>query len=226
MNTVTGDLGGMDRNELLEQKREYYRKNKSVIRAKAKAYYLAHPEKWRAWFQKRYAKCAPAIRKYVLGYQKANKEKCNLRKKLWARKNKERVKASRERWAKKNPDFKRKWIANKRRTDVGFRILCSLRHTLWRTRSTKKRSRSCEKMLGCSLEDFRIYLESKFEVGMTWGNYGKYGWHIDHIVPCALFDLTREEHRKRCFHFSNLQPMFAIENHKKAAKSDGQMRII
>ncbi len=185
--------------------------DKTKIKLRSQSYYKTHSE---------------AIKRKVSDYQKVNREKCNLRKKLWVAKNKERVKASKARWSLKNPDFKRQWIFNKRRNDVGFRILCSLRHTLWRTRSTKKRSKSCEKMLGCSLEDFRIYLESKFEVGMTWENYGKYGWHIDHIVPCALFDLTREEHRKRCFHFSNLQPMFAIKNQKKAAKSDGQLRII
>ncbi len=209
-----------------ESARKYYLKNRESIRAKAKADYLANPEKRKQQCKARYAKHSAQIKQEASDYQKANKEKCNLRKKLWASKNKHRVNAARKRWAKKNPDFQRQWIFNKRRNNVGFRILCSLRHTLWRTQSTKRRSKSVEKMLGCSLEDFRIYIESKFEVGMTWENYGRYGWHIDHIVPCALFDLTREEHRKRCFHFSNLQPMFASENQKKAAKSDGQLRIL
>ena len=43
---------------------------------------------------------------------------------------------------------------------------------------------------------------------MTWENYGKY-WHIDHIVPCYYFDLLKEEEQKRCFHYTNLQPLFA-----------------
>jgi hypothetical protein len=71
--------------------------------------------------------------------------------------------------------------------------------------------------LGCSLEDFKIYLESRFEPGMTWKNYGAV-WHIDHIMPCAIFDMTKPEHVKRCFHFSNMQPMFAKENLCKRAK--------
>ena len=223
--TATEDMDGMAKTQS-EYKRTYYLRHKDKVLASNRAYRIKNLDKAKVRERRYYEKHAERIKKQASDYQIANREKCNLRKRLWANRNKQRTNAARLKWSIKNPDFKRKWIANKRRNDVGFRILCSLRHTLWRTRSTKKRSKSCEKMLGCSLEDFRIYLESKFEVGMTWGNYGKYGWHIDHIVPCALFDLTKEDHRKRCFHFSNLQPMFATENHKKAAKSDGQMRIL
>ncbi len=157
-------------------------------------------------------------------YQKANREKCNLYKKEWAKRNISRVKAARRKWLKKNPNYQLNWVLNKRRNDAGFRILCALRRRLYDAKLRKSWSKNSTQLLGCSLEDFRIYLESKFEPEMSWNNYGD--WHIDHIVPCALFDLTREDHRKRCFHFSNLQPMFAIENQKKAAKSDGQLRIL
>jgi Prasinovirus endonuclease VII len=176
--------------------------------------------------QRYYLKNREAIKLRVSVYQTLNKKKCNLRKKLWARRNRKRVMAARKRWSNKNPDFKRLWAFNKRRNDVGFRILCNLRRRLYDAQLRQKQSKSATKLLGCSLEDFRIYLESKFEPGMTWENYGRYGWHIDHIVPCALFDMTDANHRRRCFHFSNLQPMFASKNHKKSAKSDGQLRIL
>jgi len=68
-------------------------------------------------------------------------------------------------------------------------------------------------LLGCSIASFRIYIESKFEPGMTWENI-----HLDHIVPCALFDLTKPKHQKICFHFSNYQPLFAEENIKKGSR--------
>lgn len=209
-----------------EHKRRYYLRHKDEILAKAKSYRLANRSRIKERDRIRYSKNSQAIKLKVSEYQKSNKEKCNLRKKLWASKNRQRVKLSKLRWVKKNPDYKRKWIFNRRRNDVGFRILCSLRRRLYGTYLRKGWSNSASSLLGCSLEDFRIYLESKFEPGMTWENYGKHGWHIDHIVPCALFDLTKEDHRKRCFHFSNLQPMFALQNHKKAAKTDGQMRIL
>jgi hypothetical protein len=88
---------------------------------------------------------------------------------------------------------------------------------MWRAlRGLTKRGRTAE-LLGCSIENLKIYLESKFKVGMSWQNYGKI-WEIDHIMPCAIFDLAKPEHQKRCFHFSNLQPLFITANRRKQAK--------
>lgn len=79
--------------------------------------------------------------------------------------------------------------------------------------------KSAIKLLGCSIETFMDYLESKFEPGMSWENHGRYpGWQIDHIIPCSLFDLTKAEHQKRCFAFHNLQPLWAADNIRKSAK--------
>ncbi|MCI4437669.1 MAG: hypothetical protein JHC33_12755, partial [Ignisphaera sp.] len=65
------------------------------------------------------------------------------------------------------------------------------------------------KLLGCDVSFLKLYIESKFLPTMTWENYGKY-WHIDHIIPCASFDLSIEEEQKKCFHYTNLQPLFAV----------------
>lgn len=66
-------------------------------------------------------------------------------------------------------------------------------------------------LIGCSMEYLREYLESKFQRGMTWENHGS-GWHIDHIVPCAAFDFTQPDQILQCFHYTNLQPLWAHEN--------------
>ena len=71
-------------------------------------------------------------------------------------------------------------------------------------------------MLGCSIEFFMEYIEKQFKSGMTWQNYG--AWHVDHVRPCASFDLTDHEQQKICFHYSNLQPLWAVDNLKKGAK--------
>lgn len=62
--------------------------------------------------------------------------------------------------------------------------------------------------LGCTPLELKSYLESKFLPTMSWENHGSL-WHIDHIIPCAHFDLTKEEDQKKCFHYTNLQPLFA-----------------
>ena len=71
-------------------------------------------------------------------------------------------------------------------------------------------------LLGCTLKELKVYLEDQFVEGMSWENYGE--WEVDHIMPCASFDLTDEVQQQRCFHYSNLQPLFAVENRQKSAK--------
>jgi hypothetical protein len=79
-----------------------------------------------------------------------------------------------------------------------------------------KKVKSIE-LLSCSIPELMKHLESKFYGEMTWENYGSY-WHIDHIRPCASFNLQKKEEQKLCFHFSNLQPLTAKENLSKGCK--------
>ena len=98
-------------------------------------------------------------------------------------------------------------------TEITFRIRHALRARL---RLALKHCgivepRTTLELVGCTPVELRFHLEGKFLPGMSWHNHGK--WHIDHIVPCAQFDLTNLEDRQRCFHFSNLQPLWAAEKH-------------
>lgn len=77
---------------------------------------------------------------------------------------------------------------------------------------SKKRS-SILNYLGCSFKDFLSYLESQFQEGMSWSNYGK--WHVDHIKPCNTYDLSIEEEQYKCFHYTNLRPLWAMDNWKR-----------
>lgn len=71
-------------------------------------------------------------------------------------------------------------------------------------------------LIGCSVVGFKAYLEARFQKGMSWENYGE--WHIDHIRPCASFDLMDPEQQAICFHYTNLQPLWAVDNLRKGAK--------
>jgi len=81
-----------------------------------------------------------------------------------------------------------------------------------------KRANNTIEYLGVTIYEFRKYMEAQFQPGMTWENLGK--WHIDHIRPCASFDLSNEAEREMCFHFTNMQPMWAYENQRKSSKYD------
>jgi hypothetical protein len=69
--------------------------------------------------------------------------------------------------------------------------------------------------LGCTAAQAVSYIESQMNKRMTWHNYGK-AWHIDHIQPVAAYDLTKEDHRRKAFHYTNLQPLWAKTNMKKS----------
>jgi hypothetical protein len=78
------------------------------------------------------------------------------------------------------------------------------------------RNKQSLEILGCSVEEFRNHIENKFQSGMSWENYGYYGWHIDHIIPLSSAK-TEKEIYELC-HYTNLQPLWAKENLKKSNK--------
>lgn len=107
----------------------------------------------------------------------------------------------------------------RRRIDLNYKILCALRIRICMTIAKGYKSAKTLELLGCSVDFFKKYLESKFEGGISWSNYGLYGWHLDHVVPCSSFDLTQPEEQRRCFHYTNLQPLWAKKNLSKGSKS-------
>jgi|LakMenE18May11ns_1017448.scaffolds.fasta_scaffold9771404_2 hypothetical protein len=98
-----------------------------------------------------------------------------------------------------------------------YRSTQSRFHTALRRSKIKKSIRTLD-IIGCTIDELKIHLESNFKEGMTWENYGLKGWHIDHIKPCKLFDFTIEEEIKKCWHYTNLQPLWWWENIKKRDK--------
>lgn len=108
--------------------------------------------------------------------------------------------------------------SKKYKEDDSFRLACLLRARITRVMNGGKRCLPIKDLIGCSLEELEKHLESKFQPGMTWENRGRKGWHIDHIRPCSSFDLTDPEQQKQCFHYTNLQPLWAIDNLRKNAK--------
>jgi len=106
----------------------------------------------------------------------------------------------------------------KKRNNILFRITCNLRTRINVSLRKNLKSAHTFELIGCSIKFLKSYLESKFQKGMSWSNYGYRGWHIDHIKPCALFDLSKPEEQRKCFHYTNLQPLWAEDNWQKSRK--------
>ena len=101
------------------------------------------------------------------------------------------------------------------------RIKNNLRSRISKIVSGQIKQGSAIKDLGCSIDNFKQYLESRWQPGMSWDNYGFNGWHIDHIKPLNSFNLNQPEELKKACHYSNLQPLWAKDNLKKSGKYEG-----
>ena len=127
-------------------------------------------------------------------------------------------------WREKNPERARlsARVATKKRRDEdpSYRVkgTLSARFRLLLSLKGEKKDARMEAICGADFGFIAEYLEAQFTTGMTWENQGMHGWHIDHIRPCASFDLTDPEQQKECFHYSNLQPLWAKDNLSKSDK--------
>jgi len=150
--------------------------------------------------------------------------------KRWCKKNPRYHVEYNKQWHKENPNSKkihdknyrethkedrRRYLAIRKQNEIQFKLTVNLRSRLYTAIKRSYKSGSAVRDLGCSIDYLVQYLEGLMEEGMTWDNWEKDGWHIDHVVPLSAFDLTdREQFLKAC-HYTNLQPMWAEENLSK-----------
>jgi hypothetical protein len=167
-------------------------------------------------------KCKACFSEYQKAYHAANKDKRSE----YA---KEHYKANRENHLLKNKQY---YLENKlkhqeacrlrslerRRSDIQYKLTKLLRKRLNSAIKNKAKSGSAVRDVGCTIEELKTYLESKFQPGMTWENWSLTGWHIDHIVPLSKFDLTDSDQLRKACHYTNLQPMWAKDNLIKSNK--------
>jgi hypothetical protein len=187
--------------------KEYRLKNKEKIKQYNKEYRLKNKEK---------------IKQCKKKYRLKNKEKQKQYEKKWRLNNKEKANQKCKEWRLKNKEYSKKYLSKyekkRRKIDPNFKLIKNMRTRIWFALKRKYKSKSTIKLLGCSIEECWQHLESKFQPGMTRENHGL--WHVDHIIPCASFDLKCPVQQLACFHYTNLQPLWAIDNIKKGAKYD------
>jgi len=153
---------------------------------------------------------------YIKTYRSNNKCYISEYNRKYYAKNKKRILKY-----KASPEYRihqNKYEKEKRKNNVSYRISGSLRSriNIAIRKGQGAKNHSTESLLGCDVDFLKNYIAKKFVKGMSWGNYGK--WHIDHIKPCSSFDLTKPEQQKLCFHYSNLQPLWAKDNISKRDK--------
>lgn len=138
-------------------------------------------------------------------YYETNKDRIAERARLWYIKTKE-----------SRRHIRTEYVRNRRKSDPLYRLLSNIRTRIADALAGRKKAARTMQMVGCSIEFLREHLQSKFKRGMSWRNRRR--WHIDHVVPCAKFDLSKHEEQIKCFHWSNLQPMWVKQNLMKRDK--------
>lgn len=160
-------------------------------------------------------------------YSEKNKEVIQSRNRNQYSKNKEKRIEYQKNYYKNNKEILRPKIAaraiKKYHSDIFYKIKSNL--SIRMRKFFKKNGSRTVDFIGCSIDELKCYLESKFQDGMSWDNYGLHGWHVDHIRPCTSFDLSKKEEQEKCFHYTNLQPLWAIDNIKKSNKWDNTIPL-
>lgn len=145
---------------------------------------------------------------YQKEWRKKNLKRCCAYSRKWQAKNPLRVRKTANIWKKrtyhKSPNFRLRTLLGTRLRDVLHKFGVEKKlHTMT--------------LVGCTIPELWVHLEKQFKPGMTKENYGPI-WHVDHIKPCAKFDFTEVAQQRACFHWTNLQPLFARDNLSKGAK--------
>lgn len=104
----------------------------------------------------------------------------------------------------------------KYKKDIRYKLKKNLRGRIFQSIKGNDKSLNTMFLIGCEIDYFMFHIQNQFTNDMSWDNYGD--WHIDHIKPCASFDLSKPVEQRKCFHFKNLQPLWAEDNNKKRAK--------
>lgn len=114
------------------------------------------------------------------------------------------------------------YMRKKRASDPQLRKGTYLRQHVHRVLKFKRNPDLQFPLVGCSRRELVAHIEGQFQAGMTWDNYGKGQgmWCVDHIKPCSEFDLQLEAEQRKCFHFSNLRPLWFNENCSKCSTWD------
>lgn len=196
----------------------YYSKNKESIKINSKKYYKNNIENYRKKHKQYYQDNRDEVLERTKLNQKNNREICSIRSRQWVLNNQDKVIKTKNDFKEKYPNYHTEYISNRRKNDSLFRLIMNVRRRLLlylKSKNIKKDNKTFE-IIGCTPEIIKEHLESKFTEGMNWNNHGE--WHIDHIIPLSSAE-TEEDVYNLC-HYTNLQPLWAIDNLKKGKKYD------
>jgi len=212
---------GEENKEKVKASRErYYINNKREINKKNAEYQIKNKDKMKAYHDKWREDNSEKLKDYYLKYQRTDKRKEYA--KEYQKKNKERRKAYILKNREKFNEQARNRLREKRKNDPLYRLIHSLRSETVRAAKKGYKIKKTLELLGCTIEFFRDHISSRWRDGMNWENWNNKpdGWNLDHILPIDSFDFSKPESWEKCFHYTNLQPLWRKDNRAKWNKLD------
>ena len=168
--------------------------------------------------------CRECSNQYTRDWYQQNTEYKIQQVSTWCKNNEDKRNINQKRYKDNNEeyiaDYKKEYQRRTRKKDIQFKLKGNLRSRLSKALKKNYKSGSAVKDLGCSIEDFKWWLEFWWEEGMNWDNWSTKGWHIDHIKPLDSFNLTNYEELCKACNYKNLQPMWHLDNIKKGNKEN------
>ena len=164
--------------------------------------------------------CLACHRERTAAKRAGNREEYNRSMREYRRQNAEAITAiNRKADAKRTENGQKAlYLAEQRQNNPRYVARAALYRRLHHALNGAAKADSTMMLVGCTIQDLVAHIEAQWADDMNWDNYGLKGWHIDHIRPCASFDLLDPEQQRQCFHYTNLQPLWADENLKKSDK--------
>ena len=175
---------------------------------------LKNPTYFKKWNKTNFKRKQHKDKEWYLNNIEKHKNNC----KNWRLKNLEHDKQIKKEWKAKNKNKINNNSMKLYYTDINHRIKHCYRNRIRLAIKNNQKSGHTLGLLGCTIPELKIYLEKQFTPEMNWDNYGRFGWHIDHIIPCDCFDLSDPVEQKQCFHYTNLQPLWWKDNLEKNNK--------
>jgi Iap family predicted aminopeptidase len=210
------------RNECKQCRSIYGHVNLEKVRLRHKIWRKNNPDKVKKQKLAYYSKPNSVIvrKNYNSKYWKNNKEKLSLYNKEYYQINKDKITQTNNIWYKNNIEKRRQCQRERRKTNVNFRLSNNLSRSIRKSLQLGKNGRHWETVVNYSLQDLIKHLEKQFSGGMSWDNYGRKGWVVDHIIPISLWKYSTCDDRefKQCWCLANLQPLWDIDNLKKKDK--------
>lgn len=156
-------------------------------------------------------------------YQSEHKKEIKLWKKQYNLEHKKEIQLYNKKYHlehKKEINCRRKkYQQQKCKTDSSYRILKNLRVRIWDALKGYCKSAHTMELVGCTIEEFKLYLQSLFKSGMTLDNNGIKKWHLHHIKQCSTFDMSDPKQQQLCFHYTNMIPVWEDEHELLHVKS-------